>query len=192
LQEVNISNIDKDIIEISIKAILDSLGDKIDKNGTMKTPTRVAKAYEELLEGYNTDIDSLINNALFDVEYDQIVTVKNISFYSLCEHHLLPFFGTIHIGYLPKDKIIGLSKLPRIALMFARRLQVQERLTEQIGEAIYKKTNALGAGVVVTAQHMCSSMRGVKMPGTNMVTSSLFGSFKSDSSTRNEFLDLIR
>tara|TARA_Y100000816_G_scaffold246363_1_gene194693 strand:+ start:173 stop:751 length:579 start_codon:yes stop_codon:yes gene_type:complete len=192
LQEDKIGKVDKKIIEESFKNILDSLKDDIDKKGTEDTPKRVAKAYEELLEGYSADIDSIINNALFDVKHDQIVTVRNISFYSLCEHHLLPFFGKIHIGYLPKDRVIGLSKLPRIALMFARRLQVQERLTEQIGEAIYEKTDALGAGVVITAQHLCSSMRGVKMPGTEMVTSSLFGSFKSDSRTRNEFLDLIR
>ena len=191
MQEDNISNINKEIIEDSIKSILDSLGDKIDKNGTMKTPTRVAKAYEELLEGYNTDIDSLINNALFDVEYDQIVTVKNISFYSLCEHHLLPFFGTIHIGYLPKDKIIGLSKLPRIALMFARRLQVQERLTRQIAETIQDVLEPIGVAVIMEGQHMCMQMRGVEKQNSFTSTSAMSGQFRKSAETRSEFLSII-
>jgi GTP cyclohydrolase I len=186
------TKINKKIISNSISKIIDSLGDNVNKDGVKDTPTRVAKAYEELLSGYNQDINKIINNALFKVKYDQIVSVKNINFYSLCEHHLLPFFGTIHIGYLPKEKIIGLSKIPRIALMFAKRLQVQERLTEEIGKAIYESTNAQGAGVVITAQHLCSSMRGVNMPGTEMVTSALFGRFKSDGATRQEFFDLIR
>ena len=182
----------KDIIESSFEKILNSFGDKIDKKGTKGTPKRVSKAYEELLSGYSADIKKVINNALFDVKYDQIVIVKNIRFYSLCEHHMLPFFGKIDIGYLPNEKIIGLSKIPRITKVFSRRLQVQERLTEEIGEAIYVNTNALGAGVVVSAQHMCSSMRGVNMPETEMVTSSLFGTFKSDDATRIEFFDLIK
>lgn len=186
------TKINKKIISDSISKIIDSLGDNVNKEGVKDTPQRVAKAYEELLSGYDGDINKIINNALFKVKYDQIVTVKNIRFYSLCEHHLLPFFGTIHIGYLPKEKIIGLSKLPRIALMFAKRLQVQERLTEEIGKAIFESTDAKGAGVVITAQHLCSSMRGVNMPGTEMVTSGLFGRFKSDSKTRKEFFDLIR
>ena len=186
------TKINKKIISDSISKIIDSLGDKVNKDGVKDTPQRVAKAYEELLSGYDADINKIINNALFKVKYDQIVTVKNIRFYSLCEHHLLPFFGTIHIGYLPKEKIIGLSKLPRIALMFAKRLQVQERLTEEIGKAIFESTDAKGTGVVITAQHLCSSMRGVNMPGTEMLTSALFGRFKSDSKTRKEFFDLIR
>ncbi|NCG35577.1 MAG: GTP cyclohydrolase I FolE [Dehalococcoidales bacterium] len=186
------TKINKKIISDSISKIIDSLGDNVNKDGVKDTPQRVAKAYEELLSGYDADINKIINNALFKVKYDQIVTVKNIRFYSLCEHHLLPFFGTIHIGYLPKEKIIGLSKLPRIALMFAKRLQVQERLTEEIGKAIFESTDAKGAGVVITAQHLCSSMRGVNMPGTEMLTSALFGRFKSDSKTRKEFFDLIR
>ncbi|MDG2100729.1 MAG: GTP cyclohydrolase I FolE [Dehalococcoidia bacterium] len=186
------TKINKKIISDSISKIIDSLGDNVNKDGVKDTPQRVAKAYEELLSGYDADINKIINNALFKVKYDQIVTVKNIRFYSLCEHHLLPFFGTIHIGYLPKEKIIGLSKLPRIALMFAKRLQVQERLTEEIGKAIFESTDAKGTGVVITAQHLCSSMRGVNMPGTEMLTSALFGRFKSDSKTRKEFFDLIR
>jgi GTP cyclohydrolase IA len=192
LQEDNITKINKKIISDSISKIIESLGDNVNKDGVKDTPQRVAKAYEELLSGYDADINKIINNALFKVKYNQIVTVKNIRFYSLCEHHLLPFFGTIHIGYLPKEKIIGLSKLPRIALMFAKRLQVQERLTEEIGNAIFESTDAKGAGVVITAQHLCSSMRGVNMPGTEMVTSALFGRFKTDSKTRKEFFDLIR
>ena len=182
----------KDIFESSFEKILKSLGNKIDKDGTKDTPKRVAKAYEELLSGYTTDIKETINNALFDVNFDEIIIVKNIKFYSLCEHHMWPFFGKIDIGYLPSEKIIGLSKIPRITRIFARRLQVQERLTEQIGEAIFNNTQALGAGVVVKAQHMCSSMRGVNLPETEMITSSLFGTFKSDNATRKEFFDLIK
>ena len=186
------SKIQKKIIFESFKKILSSLSEYIDIEGTKGTPNRVANAYEELLSGYDSDIDKIINNALFEVEYDQIVIVKNIKFYSLCEHHILPFFGKIDIGYLPSDKIIGLSKIPRLVEVFSKRLQVQERLTEQIGKAIFENTNALGAGIVVNAQHMCSSMRGVNKPDTEMVTSSLFGTFKSDDATRKEFFDLIK
>ena len=185
-------NLDKKLIENSYKKIIDSLGDYVDQKGVKDTPKRVANTYEELLSGYTADIEKIINNALFDVEYDQIVIVKNIRFYSLCEHHILPFFGKIDIGYLPNSKIIGLSKIPRITQVFSKRLQVQERFTEQIGKAIFENTNALGAGVVINAQHMCSSMRGVNMPSTEMVTSSLFGTFKSDDATRKEFFDLIK
>ena len=185
-------NNNKKIIENAFEKILKGLENNVDKNGTKDTPKRVSKAYDELLSGYDADINKVINNALFDVEYDQIVIVKNIRFYSLCEHHMLPFFGKIDVGYLPNEKIIGLSKIPRITKVFSRRLQVQERLTEEIGESIYENTKAQGAGVVITAQHLCSAMRGVNLPGTEMVTSSLFGSFKSDSSTRKEFFDLIK
>jgi len=184
--------LNKEVFENSFQKILDSLENYVDKDGTKDTPKRVAKAYEELLSGYSADIKKVINNALFDVQYDEIIIVKNIRFYSLCEHHMLPFFGKIDIGYLPQDTVIGLSKIPRITKIFSRRLQVQERLTEQIGEAIFDNTNAVGAGVVIKAQHMCSSMRGVNLPETEMVTSSLFGSFKSDNATRKEFFDLIK
>jgi GTP cyclohydrolase I len=182
----------KDVFENSFQKIIDSLENHVNKDGTKDTPKRVAKAYEELLSGYTADIEKVINNALFDVKYDEIIIVKNIRFYSLCEHHMLPFFGKIDIGYLPDDKIIGLSKIPRITKVFSRRLQVQERLTEDIGEAIFDNTKALGAGVVIKAQHMCSSMRGVNLPETEMITSSLFGSFKTDNATRKEFFDLIK
>ena len=182
----------KEVFENSFQKILDSLENYVDKDGTKDTPKRVAKAYEELLSGYSADIKKVINNALFDVQYDEIIIVRNIRFYSLCEHHMLPFFGKIDIGYLPQDTVIGLSKIPRITKIFSRSLQVQERLTEQIGEAIFDNTNAVGAGVVIKAQHMCSSMRGVNLPETEMVTSSLFGSFKSDNATRKEFFDLIK
>lgn len=184
--------LNKEVFENSFQKILDSLENYVDKDGTKDTPKRVAKAYEELLSGYSADIKKVINNALFDVQYDEIIIVKNIRFYSLCEHHMLPFFGKIDIGYLPQDTVIGLSKIPRITKIFSRRLQVQERLTEQIGEAIFDNTNAVGAGVVIKAQHMCSSMRGVNLHETEMVTSSLFGSFKSDNATRKEFFDLIK
>lgn len=184
--------INKDVFENSFQKIIDSLENHVNQDGTKDTPKRVAKAYEELLSGYTTDIKKVINNALFDVKYDEIIIVRNIKFFSLCEHHMLPFFGKIDVGYLPDDKIIGLSKIPRITKIFSRRLQVQERLTKEIGEAIFKNTNALGAGVVIKAQHMCSSMRGVNLPETEMVTSSLFGSFKSDNATRKEFFDLIK
>tara|TARA_B100000214_G_scaffold107750_1_gene75923 strand:- start:687 stop:1250 length:564 start_codon:yes stop_codon:yes gene_type:complete len=185
-------NQERKIIENAFELILKSLENKVDNNGTKDTPKRVSKAYEELLSGYDANIDKVINNALFDVEYDQIVIVRNIRFYSLCEHHMLPFFGKIDVGYLPNKKVIGLSKIPRITKVFSRRLQVQERLTEEIGECIYENTKAQGAGVVIKAQHLCSAMRGVNLPGSEMVTSSLFGSFKSDSSTRKEFFDLIK
>ena len=181
----------KDIFESSFEKILKSLGNKIDKDGTKDTPKRVAKAYEELLSGYTTDIKETINNALFDVNFDEIIIVKNIKFYSLCEHHMLPFFGKIDIGYLPSEKIIGLSKIPKIIEIFSKRLQVQENLTNQISSALDSIISPHGLGVVVEARHTCSIMRGDNFSSSNLITSSMHGSFRSNLKTRQEFLSHI-
>jgi GTP cyclohydrolase I len=156
-----------------------------------RTPDRVARMYQELTAGYDVDPEQLINGALFDVEYSEMVLVKDIEFYSLCEHHLLPFFGKAHVAYIPSDKVIGLSKIPRIVEMYARRLQVQERMTQQIATLIDEVLQPLGVGVVIEGQHMCSMMRGVQKANARMVTSALLGSFKSHPQTRAEFMGHI-
>jgi len=157
----------------------------------MNTPERVAKALAFMTQGYQQNIDHLLNGALFPIEYDEMVIVKDIDFFSLCEHHLLPFFGKVHVGYLPNKKVVGLSKIPRIVDMFARRLQVQERLTTQIAETLKSKLDANGVGVVIEAQHLCMMMRGVEKQNTVAVTSSMLGAFRSQQQTRLEFLKLI-
>jgi GTP cyclohydrolase IA len=172
--------------------MLVALGEKPSRNGLLKTPERVAKALAFMTQGYQRDIDHLLNGALFPIEYDEMVIVKDIDFFSMCEHHLLPFFGRVHVGYLPNKKVVGLSKIPRIVDMFARRLQVQERLTVQIAETLSTKLNAHGVGVVVEARHLCMMMRGVEKQNTIAVTSSMLGAFRSQSQTRVEFLKLIR
>lgn len=169
-----------------------ALGEKPGRNGLLKTPERVAKALAFMTQGYQRDIDHLLNGALFPIEYDEMVIVKDIDFFSMCEHHLLPFFGRVHVGYLPNKKVVGLSKIPRIVDAFARRLQVQERLTVQIAETLSSKLNAHGVGVVVEARHLCMMMRGVEKQNTVAVTSSMLGAFRSQSQTREEFLKLIR
>jgi GTP cyclohydrolase I len=175
-----------------VRNLLAALGEDPDREGLVNTPTRVEKALKFLTSGYAADIDQVLNNALFTVEYSEMVIVKDIDFYSLCEHHLLPFFGKCHVAYLPSDKVIGLSKIPRLVDVFSRRLQVQERLTSQIAETIKEKIAPLGVAVVVEATHLCMSMRGVEKQNSFAVTSSMLGTFRSDARTRMEFLELIK
>lgn len=175
-----------------VRQLLAALGEDPSRDGLKETPRRVAKSMDFLTSGYRTNIDDIVNNALFDVDYSEMVIVRDIDFYSLCEHHLLPFFGKCHVAYLPSKKVIGLSKLPRIVDMFARRLQVQERLTEQIADAITSKTSPIGVAVVIEATHLCMAMRGVEKQNSTTVTSAMRGTFRSDARTRHEFLELIR
>ena len=182
----------KEVIADSVRAILAAVGEDATRDGLQSTPDRVARMYDELLEGYQTDPEELLNNALFEVEYDQMVVVKDIEFYSMCEHHMIPFFGYAHVGYLPTDKVIGLSKIPRLVEMFARRLQVQERMTHQIAELMGTMINPRGVGVVIEATHLCAVMRGVKKHHTKMVTSAVIGEFRENVTTRDEFMAHIR
>ncbi len=175
----------------NVKNILTELGENTERQGLLKTPDRVAKAYEFLTQGYNVDMDELINDAIFDEKYDEMVIVKDIDFYSLCEHHLLPFFGKIHIAYIPNGKIIGLSKIPRIVDAFSRRLQIQERLTQDIANVIDKYLEPRGVAVVAEGYHMCIMMRGVQKQNSITTTSAMHGIFKEDFRTRNEFLNLL-
>ncbi len=183
---------DLNVLQSLVTEMLLALGEKPNRNGLLKTPERVAKALAFMTQGYQRNIDQLLNGALFPIEYDEMVIVKDIDFFSMCEHHLLPFFGKVHVGYLPNKKVVGLSKIPRIVDMFARRLQVQERLTVQIAETLSDKLNARGVGVVIEARHLCMMMRGVEKQNTVAVTSSMLGTFRSQSQTRVEFLKLIR
>ncbi len=179
-------------MEDIVRALLAALGEDPSRDGLKETPRRVAKSLDFLTSGHKTDLDELVNNALFDVEYSEMVIVRDIDFYSLCEHHLLPFFGKCHVAYLPSKRVIGLSKLPRIVDMFSRRLQVQERLTEQIADAITEKINPMGVAVVMEATHLCMAMRGVEKQNSTTVTSAMRGTFRDDARTRHEFLELIR
>lgn len=174
-----------------IRKILIELGEDPSRDGLLDTPQRVDRSLRYLTSGYGQDPDSLLNDALFDVRHDEMVIVKDIEVYSLCEHHLLPFFGKCHVAYLPDEKVVGLSKIPRLVDMFARRLQVQERLTTQIAETVQDKVRPRGVAVVVEAQHLCMIMRGVEKQHSVTVTSSMLGAFKDDQNTRNEFLNLI-
>jgi GTP cyclohydrolase I len=183
---------DLDLIQSLVTKMLLALGERPGRNGLVKTPERVAKALAFMTLGYQRNVDHLLNGALFPIEYDEMVIVKDIDFFSLCEHHLLPFFGKVHVGYLPNKKVVGLSKIPRIVDTFARRLQVQERLTVQIAETLESKLNANGVGVVIEARHLCMMMRGVEKQNTVAVTSSMLGAFRSQQQTRLEFLRLIR
>jgi GTP cyclohydrolase IA len=171
---------------------LEIIGEDPARDGLQKTPHRVAKAFEELTAGYRQNPRDVVNGALFDVKSDEMVIVRGIDFYSLCEHHLLPFFGKCHIGYLPSERVIGLSKLPRLVDLFARRLQVQERLTVQIAQTVLELTNAQGVGVVIEGQHLCMQMRGVEKQSSVTLTSSMLGSFRDDPRTRSEFLSLVQ
>ncbi len=182
----------KQKIADGISTMLSAVGDGVDALGTADTPKRVANMYDELLSGYKTDPVDLLNGAMFDVEYDEMVVVRNIDFYSLCEHHLLPFYGKAHVGYLPRRKVVGLSKIPRLVEMFARRLQVQERMTQQIAMVMDELIEPIGVGVVIEAQHLCAAMRGVKKPNTVMTTSAVRGLFKRNSLTREEFMGHVR
>jgi GTP cyclohydrolase I len=176
----------------AIRKLLTDLGEDPDREGLRDTPKRVEKAYKFLTSGYGADIDRVLNNALFSVDYNEMVIVKDIDFYSLCEHHLLPFFGKCHVAYIPSNKVIGLSKIPRLVDVFARRLQVQERLTRQIADTIRDKIAPLGVAVVVEATHLCMSMRGVEKQNSFAVTSAMQGAFHDNSRTRMEFLELIK
>jgi GTP cyclohydrolase IA len=171
---------------------LELLGEDPEREGLKRTPLRVAKSLEFLTQGYHRDPKAILNGALFEAKSDEMVIVKDIDFYSLCEHHMLPFFGKCHIAYLPKGKIIGLSKLPRLVEVYARRLQVQERMTSEIAKTIHELIDAEGVGVVIEAQHLCMLMRGVEKQNSYAITSSMLGSFREDARTRGEFLDLIR
>lgn len=185
------NQIDHGAIEDAVRQILKAIGEDPTREGLQRTPERIARAYDELLAGYRMDPVELINNALFDVDYDDMVLVRDIEFYSLCEHHMLPFVGRAHVAYIPKGKVLGLSKIPRIVDLFSRRLQVQERMTRQIADFLCSSLNPLGAGVVVEALHMCSTMRGVKKHDARMTTSTMVGSFRTNPATRTEFLDSI-
>jgi GTP cyclohydrolase IA len=175
-----------------IRQLLAELGEDPDREGLLDTPKRVESAIKFLTSGYETSVDKVVNGALFTVDYSEMVIVKDIDFYSLCEHHLLPFFGKCHVAYIPSNRVIGLSKIPRIVDVFSRRLQVQERLTNQIAEAIRDKTAPLGVAVVVEATHLCMAMRGVEKQNSFAVTSAMLGAFRTQARTRMEFLELIR
>lgn len=183
--------IDPKKIEDAARQILIGIGEDPEREGLLKTPQRVAKAYAEIMDGYSKNPEKLINGAFFGVDYDQMVVVNDIEFYSMCEHHMLPFFGHAHVAYLPNGKVIGLSKIPRIVDMFAHRLQVQERMTQQIAELINDQIHPQGVAVVVEAQHMCMTMRGVKKQEATMTTSAMLGVFRTRLETRLEFLNRI-
>jgi len=174
-------------VEEAVRQILVEIGEDPDRQGLGGTPERVHRMYTELTAGYHVDPDRLVNRAIFDVDYSEMVVVKDIPFYSLCEHHLLPFFGTAGVAYIPKGRVIGLSKIPRIVEMYARRLQVQERLTQQIADFLQTRLEPQGVGVVIEATHLCAVMRGVRKPGTVMTTSAVLGIFRSRDKTRAEF-----
>lgn len=179
-------------METHFKKIIEAVGEDVNRDGLKDTPKRAAKAMEFLTHGYHDSIEKIVNGALFESDNDEMVIVKDIELYSLCEHHLLPFIGKCHVAYIPSGKIIGLSKIARLVDMFARRLQVQEKLTKQIAETVMQVTGALGVGVVVEAKHLCMMMRGVEKQNSVMATSVMLGSFRSDTRTRSEFLSLIR
>ena len=181
-----------DPLEKHVRGILEGLGEDPDRDGLERTPHRVARSYRFLTKGYAEDPITILNNALFDVTYDEMVVVKDIDFFSLCEHHMLPFFGRAHVAYIPNGKVVGLSKIPRLVEMFARRLQVQERFTMQIAETIEKVLAPKGVAVVVESVHLCMMMRGVEQKNAFAITSSLKGLFQADSKTRSEFMELIR
>ena len=175
-----------------VSQLLKALGESPGRNGLLKTPERVAKALLFMTKGYHEDIERLLNGALFPIEYDEMVIVKDIDFFSMCEHHLLPFFGKCHVGYLPNKKVVGLSKIPRLVDIFAHRLQVQERLTNQIANTLREKIKPLGVAVVTEATHLCMAMRGVAKQNSVAVTSAMLGAFREDARTRAEFLDLLK
>jgi len=174
-----------------VKELLKEIGEDVNRQGLLKTPMRVAKAYEFLTQGYHQNIEEIINDAIFDEDYSEMVIVKNIDFYSLCEHHMIPFFGKAHVAYIPKGKVIGISKIPRIVDVFARRLQIQERMTQQIADTLEEYLHPEGVAVVVEGYHMCMMMRGVQKQNSITTTSAVHGVFKEDARTRSEFLNLI-
>lgn len=175
-----------------IREMIVRLGEDPDREGLIRTPDRVHRAYQHLLKGYNEDADAMLKAALFTVTYDEMVIVKDVEMFSLCEHHMLPFFGKVHVAYVPNGKVIGLSKIPRLIEIFSRRLQIQERLTTQVAEAIQNAIEPQGVGVVIEARHLCMMMRGVEKQHSAAVTSSMLGCFRTEQETRTEFLSLIR
>lgn len=183
---------EKEAVETAVRAILKNVGEDPDREGLLGTPDRIARMYDEILAGYDTDLEKLVNGALFSVDYGEMVLVRDIEYFSMCEHHMLPFHGRAHVAYLPSDKVIGLSKIPRIVEMFARRLQVQERMTSQIAETIEEILAPRGVAVVVEGAHMCSMMRGVKKEHARMQTSALRGEFETDKEVRDRFFSQIR
>src|SRR5215217_3001681 len=176
----------------TIRQLLTELGEDPDREGLVRTPLRVEKAMKFLTSGYAADIDHVLNDALFTVDYNEMVIVRDIDFYSLCEHHLLPFFGKCHVAYIPRRRVIGLSKIPRLVDVFARRLQIQERMTNQIAETIREKIDPMGVAVVCEGTHLCMSMRGVEKQNSFAVTSAMLGAFHDNARTRSEFLELLR
>ena len=174
-----------------LRRIIQALGEDPDREGLAKTPERAALALKYLTSGYSQSLGNILNGALFTVKYDEMVIVKDIEFFSLCEHHLLPFFGKVHIAYLPRDKVIGLSKLPRIVDMYARRLQLQERMTQQIAQTIEEAISPVGVGVICEARHLCMMMRGVEKQHSGAVSSAMLGAFRNRKETRDEFLSLV-
>jgi GTP cyclohydrolase I len=183
--------VDLELIGKNVKSLLEEIGENPNRQGLVDTPMRVAKAYKFLTKGYNENIADVLNNAIFEEKYDEMVIVKDIDFFSLCEHHMLPFFGKVHIAYIPDGKIVGLSKIPRIVDVFSRRLQVQERMTQEIADTLNKYLSPKGVAVVVEGYHMCMMMRGVEKQNSYATTSAVHGDFKEDARTRSEFLELI-
>jgi GTP cyclohydrolase I len=181
-----------DPIEELVESLLLELGEDPSRAGLKATPDRVSRALRELTDGYGVQPEDVVAGAIFEQDYDEMVLVKDVPFYSLCEHHMLPFFGQVHVGYLPKGRVIGLSKIPRLVEAFSHRLQIQEQLTRQIAEALNTALAPRGVGVVVEARHLCMEMRGVETPGGHMITSCMLGTFRRDPRTRAEFLDLVR
>ena len=187
-KEMTNGNIDNAAIEEAVTKILNAVGEDPQREGLQFTPRRVARMYHELLGGYTMDSDAIVNGALFEVQYDEMVLVRDIEFFSLCEHHMLPFMGRVHVAYIPNGKVLGLSKIPRIVDMYARRLQVQERMTRQIADFLRDLLKPQGVAVVVEAMHLCSMMRGVKKHDARMTTSAMHGAFRANLATRQEFL----
>jgi GTP cyclohydrolase I len=185
------TEIDQDAIQRAVVQMLRAFGEDPQREGLLHTPERVARMFAELLDGYRVDPIALVNDALFEVTYDEMVLVRDIEFYSLCEHHMLPFFGRVHVAYLPKGRVLGLSKIPRLVDMFAHRLQVQERMTRQIAEFLEELLHPAGVAVVVEGLHLCTAMRGVKKHDARMTTSAMLGYFRKNIATRQEFLDNI-
>jgi GTP cyclohydrolase IA len=183
-------NVERSIAPL-VKEILSILGEDLERDGLLRTPERVDQALKFLTSGYRTDVRKIINGALYEVKYDEMVVVKDIEFFSLCEHHLLPFFGKIHVAYLPKSRVIGLSKIPRIVDVFARRLQIQERLTQEVAQTIQDAIDPVGVGVICEARHFCMMMRGVEKQHSGAMTSAMLGSFRKSKKTRDEFLALV-
>jgi GTP cyclohydrolase IA len=178
-------------LEAAVRTLLAEIGEDPNREGLVRTPERVRRMYDELTSGYHVDPDALLNGACFNVDYDEMVVVRDIEFFSLCEHHLLPFIGRAHVGYLPRGRVVGLSKIPRIVDMYAQRLQVQERLTVQVADFLMERLEPKGVGCVIEATHLCTMMRGVRKQEATMVTSSMVGTFRRDAKTRAEFMGLI-